>query len=185
MGGGQTKLGAAHQRWRWHQQWQHNPAVPADKGIPAASSRQAMALVECCTSVTQNKRGAGIIRGVTLVRGTTKSKSNLNAFPEVITAGRLIAAPSIDGFQQLQSSTTQRCWQRCCQWWGPRGDVWPPDSSNNVLSYWWLRGTMAGHLKPVVMTGRIAQVSHFVISQELSVGRRQAVFGHTSHHYLI
>lgn len=33
-----------------------------------------------------------------------------------------------------------------------------------------LRGTMAGHLKPVVMTSCIAQVSHFVISQEMSVG---------------
>lgn len=38
--------------------------------------RQAMAFVECCTSVTQNKRQAGIIRVATLVHGTTcKSKS--------------------------------------------------------------------------------------------------------------
>lgn len=40
---------------------------------------QAMALVECCTSVTQNWRRAGIIRVATLVRGTTASP-NLNAY---------------------------------------------------------------------------------------------------------
>lgn len=49
---------------------------------------------------------------------------------------------------------------------------------------------MAGHPEPVVMTSCNAQVSHFVISQDLSVGLksgrdRWSGVRHMSHHYLI
>lgn len=49
---------------------------------------------------------------------------------------------------------------------------------------------MAGHPAPVVMTSCNAQVSHFVISQDLSGGQksggdRWSGVRHMSHHYLI
>lgn len=56
-----------------------SPLIKGYKQRGKQHPRQAMALVECCTSVTQNKRGAGIIRVATLVRGTTASP-NLNAY---------------------------------------------------------------------------------------------------------
>lgn len=48
-----------------------SPLIKGYKQLGKQHPRQAVALVECCTSVTQNKRRAGIIRVATLVRGTT------------------------------------------------------------------------------------------------------------------
>lgn len=47
-----------------------SPLIKGYTQLGKQHPRQAAALVECCTSVTQSKRRAGIIRAATLVRGT-------------------------------------------------------------------------------------------------------------------
>lgn len=56
-----------------------SPLIKGYTQLGKQHPRQAMALVECCTSVTQSKRQAGIIRAATLVRGaaTEKKKKKL------------------------------------------------------------------------------------------------------------
>lgn len=89
-----------------------SPLIKGYKRQRRQHPQQAVALVECCTSVTQRKRRAGIISVATLVRGTTPSPNStlLAAVTQVVLH-----------FSACDEAT---------------GDLWPPDSSDNVMSKW-------------------------------------------------
>lgn len=53
-----------------------SPLIKGYTQLGKQHPRQAVALVECCTSVTQSKRRAGIIRPATLARGTAAKTPN-------------------------------------------------------------------------------------------------------------
>lgn len=53
-----------------------SPLIKGYTQLGKQHPRQAVALVECCTSVTQSKRRAGIIRPATLARGMAAKTPN-------------------------------------------------------------------------------------------------------------
>lgn len=73
----------SNQQRCWRQLWQPSSAVPTDKCMHPSiqpekqHSRQAMTSIERCTSVSQNKRKAWVIRVDTLLLGTTPSPASV------------------------------------------------------------------------------------------------------------